>query len=52
MAIGVGDDDQRHFVGFTCVNSESYTSWRGFLQDLEQRGVIMKLAIYKYERAA
>ena len=36
MAIGVGDDDQRHFVGFTCVNSESYTSWHGFLQ---QRGV-------------
>ena len=36
MAIGVGDDDQRHFVGFTCANSESYASWRGFLQ---QRGV-------------
>ena len=52
MAISVGDDDQRHFVEFTCANSKSYTSWRGFLQDLEQRGVIMKLAIYKYERAA
>lgn len=39
MAIGVGDDDQRHFVGFTCVNSESYASWRGFLQDLVQRWV-------------
>jgi transposase-like protein len=36
VAIGVGDDDQRHFVGFTCVNSESYASWRGFLQE---RGV-------------
>ncbi|QUC03674.1 transposase [Atopobium sp. oral taxon 416] len=36
MAIGVGDDDQRHFVGFACANSKSYASWRGFLQ---QRGV-------------
>ena len=36
MAIGVGDDDQRHFVGFTCANSESYASWHGFLQE---RGV-------------
>ena len=36
MAIGVGDDDQRHFVEFTCANSESYASWRGFLQE---RGV-------------
>ncbi|RRF97724.1 MAG: hypothetical protein DUD39_13435 [Coriobacteriaceae bacterium] len=33
VAIGVGDDDPRHFVGFTCVNSESYASWRGFLQE-------------------
>ena len=38
-AIGVGDDGRRHFVGFTCANAESYASWRGFLQDLEERGV-------------
>lgn len=38
-AIGVGDDGRRHFVGFTCANAESYASWRGFLQDLEGRGV-------------
>ena len=52
MTIGVGDDEQHHFVEFTCANLKSYASWRGFLQDLEQRGVIMKLAIDKYERAA
>lgn len=38
-AIGVGDDGRRHFVGFTCANAESHASWRGFLQDLEARGV-------------
>ncbi|MBQ9003585.1 MAG: IS256 family transposase [Eggerthellaceae bacterium] len=38
-AIGVGDDGRRHFVGFTCANAESYASWRGFLQGLEERGV-------------
>ena len=38
-AIGVGDDGRRHFLGFTCANAESYASWRGFLQDLEERGV-------------
>ena len=38
-AIGVGDDGHRRFLGFTCANSESYASWRGFLQDLEERGV-------------
>ena len=38
-AIGVGDDGRKHFVGFTCANAESYASWRGFLQDLEERGV-------------
>ncbi|MCH3956348.1 MAG: IS256 family transposase [Olsenella sp.] len=38
-AIGVGDDGHRHFLGFTCANAESYASWRGFLQDLEERGV-------------
>ena len=38
-AIGVGDDGRKHFVGFTCANAESYASWRGFLQDLEGRGV-------------
>lgn len=38
-AIGVGDDGRRHFVGFTCANAESYASWRGFLQDLRERGV-------------
>ena len=39
MAIGGIDDDQRHFVGFTCVNSESYASWRGFLQERGVRNV-------------
>ena len=38
-AIGVGDDGREHFVGFACANAESYASWRGFLQDLEERGV-------------
>jgi len=38
-AIGVGDDGRKHFVGFTCANAESYASWRGFLQGLEERGV-------------
>lgn len=38
-AIGTGDDGYRHYLGFTCANSESYASWRGFLQDLEERGV-------------
>ena len=38
-AIGVGDDGRRHFVGFACANAESYASWRGFLQGLEERGV-------------
>ena len=38
-AIGVGDDGRKHFVGLTCANAESYASWRGFLQDLERRGV-------------
>ena len=38
-AIGVGDDGRRHFLGFACANAESYASWRGFLQDLEERGV-------------
>ena len=38
-AISVGDDGHRHFLGFTCANAESHASWRGFLQDLEERGV-------------
>lgn len=38
-AIGVGDDGRKHFLGFTCANIESYASWRGFLQNLEERGV-------------
>ena len=38
-AIGVGDDGRKHFVGFACANAESHASWRGFLQDLEERGV-------------
>ena len=38
-AIAVGDDGRKHFVGFACANAESYASWRGFLQDLEARGV-------------
>lgn len=38
-AVGVGDDGRRHFVGFACANAETYATWRGFLQDLEERGV-------------
>nr|WP_253273273.1 transposase [Olsenella sp. oral taxon 807] len=38
-AIGVGDDGRRRLVGLACANAESYASWRGFLQDLEGRGV-------------
>lgn len=38
-AVGVGEDGRRHFLGFACANAESYASWRGFLQDLEERGV-------------
>lgn len=38
-AIGVSGDGRRYFVGFTCANAESYASWRGFLQDLEERGI-------------
>ena len=38
-AIGVGDDGRKHFVGLACANAESYASWRGFLRDLEGRGV-------------
>lgn len=38
-AVGVGDDGHRHFIGFTCANAESYASWRGFLRELEARGV-------------
>lgn len=39
IAIGIGDDGRKHFVGFSCANAESYLSWRGFLQDLWERGV-------------
>ena len=39
MAIGVGDDDPRHFVGFTCANLKSYASWCGFLQERWVRNV-------------
>lgn len=38
-AIAVGEDGRRHFVGFTCANAETYASWRGFLEELEGRGV-------------
>ena len=38
-AIGVGADGRKHFLGFACANSETYASWRGFLQDLSERGV-------------
>lgn len=38
-AIGIGNDGRKHFVGFSCANAESYLSWRGFLQDLWERGV-------------
>ncbi|RRG00159.1 MAG: hypothetical protein DUD39_00530 [Coriobacteriaceae bacterium] len=41
VAIGVGDDDQCHFVGFTCANSKSYTSWYGFLQERWVRNVCL-----------
>lgn len=38
-AIGVGLDGRRRFLGLACASSESYASWRGFLQDLSERGV-------------
>lgn len=38
-AIGVGDDGHRRFLGFACANAETYATWRGFLQDLLDRGV-------------
>lgn len=39
VAIGVGADGRRRFLGLACANAESYASWRGFLGDLEERGV-------------
>lgn len=38
-AIGCGADGIRRFVGFDCVDTESYASWKGFLKDLRTRGV-------------
>jgi transposase-like protein len=38
-AIGCGADGIRQFVGFDCVDTESYASWKGFLKDLRTRGI-------------
>lgn len=38
-AIGIGSDGHKHFLGFTCSESESYESWLSFLEDLKSRGV-------------
>lgn len=38
-AIGCGEDGIRRFVGFDCVDTESYASWKGFLEGLRARGI-------------
>ena len=38
-AIGVGGDGRKRFLGFACANAETHASWRGFLEDLADRGV-------------
>lgn len=38
-AIGIGSDGHKHFLGFTCADSESFESWLSFLEDLKDRGV-------------
>ena len=38
-AIACGTDGIRRFVGFDCVDTESYGSWLGFLKNLRARGV-------------
>lgn len=37
-AIGCGADGIRRFVGFDCVDTESYASWKGFPEGLRTRG--------------
>lgn len=38
-AIAVGEDGIRRFVGFTCADTESYASWKLFLEELRSRGI-------------
>jgi transposase-like protein len=38
-AIACGEDGQRRFVGFDAVDTESASSWKGFLRSLRRRGV-------------
>lgn len=38
-AIACGSDGYRRFVGFDCVDTESYASWKTFLADLRSRGI-------------
>lgn len=38
-AIACGSDGYRRFVGFDCVDTESYVSWKTFLADLRSRGI-------------
>ena len=38
-AIGCGVDGIRRFVGFDCVDTESYASWKGFFEGLRARGI-------------
>lgn len=37
-AIAVGEDGVRRVVGLSCVDAESYASWKGFLRGLRERG--------------
>ncbi len=38
-AIACESDGYRRFVGFDCVDTESYGSWKAFLTDLRSRGL-------------
>ena len=39
VAIGVGEDGKRDILGISAKLSEQEVHWRGFLQDLQQRGL-------------
>ncbi len=38
-AIGVNEDGYRQFLGFSIIDTESYTGWYGFLDQLKKRGL-------------
>lgn len=38
-AIAVGEDGIRRVAGLSCVDTESYASWKGFLRGLRERGL-------------